>query len=206
MLDHDLCATCRRADLSLTESMKIEINPSRFIAFMKNVRGSSTRMSEMERSAIAVLESLGIGLDMISLLTHRDERTVSSWLDKFETDYCIQDRPRSGRPPITTIDQNNEIISLAQDQPFFVPRGIKHELDLQVSVRTVRRILDKAGIHGRVARKDYVYTADHVQQRLEFAQSHQSWTVDQWSHVAFADEAWIHLGQNGQLWVQRPVE
>jgi hypothetical protein len=65
--------------------------------------------------------------------------------------------------------------------------------------------LDEAGLFGRVSRKEYPFTSEHIRARLSFANGYSNWTVDQWDTVLFSDECHIELGPHGQVWVQRPL-
>jgi transposase len=205
MEDHGLCTQCRSTPLATITSMDVKINPSGFIGFMQNCQSSSPLLSPMERSAVVILHQLGISADLVSLLTRRDPRTVNNWIKQFDEDYGIEDRPRTGRPSSTSANESQDIIELAREHPFLVPRDIKHMLDLEVSARTVRRVLDEGGLFARIARHDYPYTSGNFAARIQFAQDKLSWDEQAWSTVVFADEAYIYLGQNGKIYVQRPV-
>ena len=106
----------------------------------------------------------------VSLLTRRDPRTVNNWIKRFDEDYGIEDRPRTGRPSSTSANESQDIIELAREHPFLVPRDIKHMLDLEVSARTVRRVLDEGSLFARIARHDYRYTSGNFAARIQFAQ------------------------------------
>ena len=62
------------------------------------------------------------------------------------------------------------------ERKFITPREIIRELQLPLSHDTVRRRLDEAGLFGRVARKEYPFTDDHLRQRLSFGNGYASWT------------------------------
>jgi phage head maturation protease len=47
---------------------------------------------------------------------------------------------------------------------------IKHELDLSVSSRTVRRRLDEHGLFGRLASSEHEYTTQQLNQRISFGE------------------------------------
>lgn len=68
----------------------------------------------------------------------------------------------------------------------------------------MRRRLNEATLFGRVARIEYPFTSQHIAERLKFAQSHLAWDEDRWGRVLFADETYITLGADRQIWVQRP--
>jgi len=102
-------------------------------------------------------------------------------------------------------EATDAIIDLALEEKFTTPKQIKRQLQLDVSARTVRRRLDKAGLFGRVARKEYPFSPEHIRARLSFANGYSNWTADQWVTVLFSDECHIELGPHGQVWVQRPI-
>jgi hypothetical protein len=76
---------------------------------------------------------------------------------------------------------------------------------MDCSAKTVRRRLDEAGLHGRVAKKEYVLEEDDISSRLSFADGYANWTVDDWSHVIFSGETHIEVYGRDRVWVQRPV-
>jgi hypothetical protein len=182
------------------------INPSRFIEFIRRTRSSSALLTPLERSSIIVMHNLGLGPDLIAQMIERDVRAVHRWITHFNEYSNLDDEPRSGRPPVTQTDMDESIVALARQNPFLVPKDIKHALVLAVSARTIRRRLDEAGLFGRLARFDYPFTPQQIQDRLDFARTYENWTEDDWARVMFADEAYIYLGQHGQIWVQRPVD
>jgi hypothetical protein len=186
--------------------MRTIVSPSQFIEFIRECRTSSVRLSPLERSSIVVLHRLGLGPELIALLVERDVRTVHHWISHFDQHSNLDDEARSGRPPVTESSTEESIVALAREQPFLVPKDIKHMLVLAVSARTIRRRLDDAGLFGRIARLDYPYTPELIEARLKFARDYESWGEAEWGRVIFADEAYIYLGQHGQLWVQRPVD
>lgn len=70
-----------------------------------------------------------------------------------------------------------------------------------VSGRTVRRMLNEAGM--KAARKPKVLplTPKRKKVRLSWAKAHQSWTVDDWKQVIFSDETKINrIGSDGAQW------
>lgn len=205
MKDHVLCVNCRNTPLEDSETPNISIDLAKFRYFIDRNQITWARLSPMERSSVAILDQLGLHKDWIVLSLRREPRTIQKWLDRFAEDYGLEDLSREGRPHVLSDDQIHEVTSLSRAHPFMVPRDIKHMLDLEVSARTIRRALDNSNLHGRVARTDYNFTQDHIAERLAFANKYGGWSDEQWSHVAFADEAYMHLGQNGKLWVQRPV-
>jgi hypothetical protein len=133
-------------------------------------------------------------------------RTIQHWVTHYQDHHSLQDEPRSGRSRLTSEDVDTSIVAAATETPITTPRRIRAELGIEASARTVRRRLDQAGLFGRVARIEYPFTDEHITQRLQFAQEHESWTDDKWARILFGDESYICLGSHGQIWVQRPQD
>jgi Transposase/DDE superfamily endonuclease len=102
-------------------------------------------------------------------------------------------------------EATDAIVDLAIERKFTTPREIIRELQLPLSHDTVRRRLDEAGLFGRVARKEYPFSAEHIRKRLSFGNGYDSWTESEWDTVLWSDECHIELGPHGQVWVQRPI-
>lgn len=77
-----------------------------------------------------------------------------------------------------------------------------------LSARTVCRYLDAAGLKAVVKPKKPRLSPKHIKARLEFAQHHKDWTIEDWKHVVWSDETKVnHLGSDGRKWVwKRPGE
>lgn len=119
--------------------------PFSFHSIQASCSVSCARLSAMERSAVAVLHHLGIDHDLIVLFVQRDPRTIAAWIERFAQDWGVADE-RSGRSHTLSTDENNDIVRLSKEHPFMVPKDLKHMLTFDVSARTVRRILDEAGL------------------------------------------------------------
>ena len=120
-----------------------------------------------------------------------------------------EDRPRSGRPRISTDRDDRHLVrqSLANRKATFrsfVGCGKGHGvIASNTNVRT--RLMD-AGLNAKVARKKPKLTRRHKQLRLDFAREHQDWTWVDWSLVIFTDESRFTLYRNdGRTYVRRRV-
>jgi len=120
----------------------------------------------------------------------------------------VLDEERSGRPRETTEEENQIIVFFSCVDHFFTPREILHELDLNVSSRTIDRRLQESGLFGRVAKRKRVFTEEEMKKRLSFAEGYKHWKEEDWERVLFADEAIIQAEggcKSGRVWVRRPV-
>jgi transposase len=132
-------------------------------------------------------------------------KSVNHWIKEHDEHGTVKGKSRPGGRRKTDENTNINIALTAKVEKFVTPKQIKHKLDLEVSARTVRRRLNEAEAHGRVARKEYPFTAAHLKKRLSFARGYLNWTEEQWATVIFSDETHIELGTTGRVWVQRPA-
>lgn len=82
-----------------------------------------------------------------------------------------------------------------------VTKKLKDDIGVAVSVKTVRRTLHKAGLHGAEKKQKPKLSPANIKARLEFARSHNDWTVDDWKWVIWSDETKINrFGSDGCAW------
>jgi transposase len=201
-----ICRECRSKSLTSTLNIAASIDPSSFLQFFNHEVTQGSRLSNFQRSSIVTLHQLNFSISHIAQLTGCDVRTIHHWINYYNEHQSLQDESRSGRSRVTTEDIDTSIVAAAIETPITTPRIIRAELGIEASTRTIRRRLDEAGLFGRVARIEYPFTEEHITQRLQFAQEHESWREDKWSRVLFGDETYICLGAHGQIWVQRPQD
>jgi transposase len=167
-------------------------------------QSSFTHLSEHERFAIVALWKLGEPRREIAHEIPCSLNTVDQWIQRWQSKPSLQDKPGRGRKRKAN-ETTDVIVDLAIDKKFITPREIIRELQLPLSHDTVRRRLNESGLFGRVARKEYPFTEEHIRKRLSFANGYGNWKEAQWDTVLFSDECHIELGQHGQVWVQRPL-
>jgi transposase len=111
-----------------------------------------THLNVEQRWAIITLWKDGQLRSVIEQKLGVSQRTIRRWIDHYQQYHTVDDKPRSGRPRITTDEEDEMIVMGARVQPFTSARQITRELELDVDRRTVDRRLIEAGLHGRVAR------------------------------------------------------
>jgi len=118
---------------------------------------------------------------------------------KYKTTGSTKNQPRSGRPVKVTARTERMLMRHAQNnrrKPF---RELANELDLNVSVSTVRRHLGAHGYHRRVARKVPLLKEVQKRKRLAWAEEQKGFDV---SKVIYSDECYIYLGDRcGRVYV-----
>jgi transposase len=124
--------------------------------------------------------------------------------NKFLDTGSASNRPRSGRPSKLSESEKENVRELATHRhrkPFC---EIGNELMPPVCATTVRSALAETGYHRRVAKKVPYLPPAAKQKRLTWANEMVSMTEEDWSNVAWSDEAYVCLGENkGRVWVTR---
>ena len=118
----------------------------------------------------------------------------------------ITPRKRSGRPPILTNQQVEELIEFvcvsAQNRRLSWA-ALPNALGWNCSEYAIRHALRKAGFSRRPALRKPPISEKTRALRLEFAREHQNWTTEQWKHILFSDETWVTGGPHRKTWVTR---
>jgi transposase len=71
-----------------------------------------------------------------------------------------------------------------------------------LSAETVRRGLKKMGMKAKDKEKKPLLLSRHRAARLEWAQKHKDWTIEDWKTIVWSDETKINrLGSDGRQWV-----
>lgn len=185
------------------------------------------RLTLQQRHATVVLLAIGQDFQAIAQLLRCDVRTVRRWVGRCFDDGCFEDAHRIGRPPLLDEEQKTLIVARAVEDPFCTPGMIKAELGLDVSVRTIDRVLVSAGLFGRIALRTYPYTDTQRAIRVQFATHILDRTIltrdcDDPNDEAYdfvvvnvdyacldalyiTDESSLQLGLHGnRIWVRRP--
>ena len=77
-----------------------------------------------------------------------------------------------------------------------IQRDIKENFNMVVSDSTVRRALKKAGFVAFVKPRKPLLRAVNIKKRLQWAEEHKDWTVDDWKRVIF-----LRRDESEPLWL-----
>jgi len=167
-------------------------------------KGCCDQLTKHERGAIVAFEKEGRLQKDVAQTLYCSGQTVSRWVHRWEETHSLEDRERNGRPRCTDEDTDVRMEEMAEEKKFVTPRDIRRELQLPCSARTVRRRLDEVELFGRVARDADTYDERVLTLRLSFARGFLHFTLEDWDTVIVSDEVHFCLGEQGQVWVQRP--
>ena len=120
-------------------------------------------------------------------------RTVRRLRQRYRETGRTADRPRSGRPRVTTPAQDRYIrTSHLRDRyrmATTTARVTPGTHNPSISAQTVRNRLREAGLRACRPVVRQVLTRHHRQQRRLWAQTHRRWTRQDWQKVLFTDES-----------------
>ena len=138
------------------------------------------------------------------LNVHRN--TIWNLWQRHQQTRHVRDRPRSGRPRVTTPRQDNWIRTTHlrnRFQPATITARTIPGLR-RLSAQTIRRRLRHFGIVPRRPARRPILTVQHRRLRLQWAQQHRRWIQRQWDLVLFTDESRFMLNRcDGRLRVYR---
>jgi transposase len=131
----------------------------------------------------------------------------TSTISKICSQYCPNlPKAPGGRPCKLTAKNVHHALHLISSQraenAVQVTRTLKTITNQSITPQTVRRHLKKAGMKAVVKKKRPLLKKSHRQARLDFALTHQHWTVEDWKKVVWSDETKINrMGSDGRKWV-----
>lgn len=159
-----------------------------------------------QRQRIVELSLQGWSQREICRLMNRSRAAVSRIIRTYlDHGGSLADRERSGRPRATDTQTDSLIVACVVVDPFIDAKEIRRELQLDVSLSTIRRRLREAGLWGCVAAQKPQLTERQRQLRLEFARSVEGCTVEEWGEVIFTDESTFSSRWDQQRHVWRPM-
>jgi hypothetical protein len=122
----------------------------------------------------------------ISLITGRDRKTVSKWIDRWTVEQSLTRKPGSGYNYALDLDEESELLLAALNSPFDSPVTLRNKLELLCSARTITRCLNQFGIFRRIARNVEFLRRIDLELRYNFARDHRNWTQNQWDRIIWA--------------------
>ena len=126
----------------------------------------------------AISDSLGI-----------PKRTVSFWLNKFQTKGDVEDEERSGRPRATSCTADRRLLRLCRANRFASSALLLADWSERVTARTVRNRLNEEGLFSRKPLHKPKLSPYHRATRLRWAMARCHFREPQWSRIVFTDEA-----------------
>ncbi|KAH7969060.1 hypothetical protein HPB52_014177 [Rhipicephalus sanguineus] len=165
-----------------------------------------SRVPIEERWRIVRLCIEGVPQREICRRTSRSRTSVGRIIRAYrDEDGRIADAQRSGRPRLTTLEEDERIVAAAVVDPFLNARDIRDALDLTCSCETIRSRMREAGLMNCVTAQKPHLTTKQMEERLNFARAFEHWTAEEWREVIFTDESAFSTRWDQQQRVWRPL-
>ncbi len=155
-------------------------------------------MSQDLRKKIISLHKKGEGYKKISKALLISQNTVAKVVQTFKKDgtATISQR-RPGRPWKLTPRQERLLMRRVEENRHASSLQLSKEVESQIGVTisrdTIRRTLQRNGMHGCRPRKKPLLKPRHKKARLEFSRAHADKDEDYWDSILWSDETKINV-------------
>ena len=151
---------------------------------------------DQRNQAIGML-SAGASQRQVARKMNCNHSTISDLWNRYQQQGHARDRPRSGRPHVTTAHQNQYMRHTHARDPFLpaveTARYTMGTHNRPINGNMVRRRLADVGLKSRCPYTGQVLLRRHKQARLTWANAHTRWPRQRWETVLFTDESKFNL-------------
>ena len=164
-------------------------------------------ISEDLRLRIVDLHKAGKGYKSISKSLDVHQSTVRQIVYKWRKFSTVATLPRSGCPAKMTARAQRRMLNEVKKNPRVSAKDLQKSLEhanISVDESTIRKTLNKNGVHGRTPRKKPLLSKKNIAARLKFAKVHLDVPQRYWQNILWTDETTVELfGRNTQHYVWR---
>lgn len=151
--------------------------------------GKHTTISE--RKLIISHHQKGKSIRTVAEIVEKSVATVQHIIERFKKEGRLISKVRRSPRKIFTETDERWIVRHVKANPRLsatkLATEIEEHLHKKVNPETVRIVLRKHQLHGRVARKKPFISVKNQRARVEFAKEHLNKDVDFWNKVLFTD-------------------
>lgn len=176
----------------------------------KNGKGNGVGVLREKRAQAVILYQEGNSYRKISKKLNISYGAAYRAVLRYKLTGSNLDKKRSGRPRKTTKkDDKFIVLSSARNRRLTAPEitaNFNKTAEKTVSMSTISRRLNDAGLGGRVAAKKPLLRQVNKKKRLKWAREHRKWTIADWKKVLWTDESKFELfGTKRRVYVRRRV-
>lgn len=140
------------------------------------------------RASLVALWEMGMTARGIAQETRVSVTTVYRWIRRWHMEGHLDNKPRAGRPRITSQEEDEAIKAAVAQRPLRTAVDVVRSLRLSCNLRTVQRRLRETEVQHFAAAVTGRLTKCNREHRLGFALEYLPVTPDFWKTVIFSDE------------------
>lgn len=159
-----------------------------------------------ENSKVLILSKLEEGWSVRAVALHYNiaKSTVQNVKKRWEHHGSISRKQGSGRPKITTVQQDEALLNYLRQNPFQTSRQAAFLTNFPGSAPTVCRRIKESEIQNCASPKKPLLTEEQKQSRVIFCLNYIYRPPNFWNNVIFTDEKIFQSSNSGRLRVYRP--
>lgn len=166
------------------------------------------RLSDGDRWQIIGMINAGMSYSAVGRRLGYNHSVISRLAQKYRQTHHVRDRPRSGRPYVTTAREDRNLLRLVRRFPFATSTFLKRNWlpHRHLSSRTLRNRLRSAGLRSRRVIKRPLLTPVHRRNRLTWCLARRGWNLRSWRKIHWSDESrfLLHVTDGRiRVWRQR---
>lgn len=161
-------------------------------------------LNYVQKETIAQRLRDGVTIRAIANELRVNKNTVLLAKRKIEAHGRILRIPGSGRPRITTANNDLELTNFLRENPFDTVVSARQETFFPASLKTARRRVRETELRNRCATNKIFLTDENKLQRVLFAQQYINEPANIWDNVVFSDEKTFQSCNNGHIRTYRP--
>ena len=119
-------------------------------------------------------------------------RTVNNILRQYRETGDVTSKVSTGRRRLLSPRDERELVLTMRREPTIRPSTLRHTLSSKVSIQTVTRTLNRAGLHAYKMKRKPRLTSAQRHARLEWAKEYAQKPAAFWDTVIFSDESSFH--------------
>lgn len=164
------------------------------------------KISIYSRTRVVELIESGLSQRQVAKELKISRCGVQEVLKKYKKEGKVEDMQRTGRPKAFNERQERLLVRNVKIDPFLTASALRNKFNWSkmVTVQTVRNILRRYKLFGRITAVKPLLSKLQKKKRFEWCKEHIQWAPTKWNSVIFSDESAIELRSKRRKYVRRP--